>query len=43
MSRRDGTDGALRRTQMPPLATHKVDDVGLALIADGLNGVAGCH
>ena len=43
MSRRDGTDGALRRTQMPPLATHKVDDVGLALIADWLNGVAGCH
>jgi hypothetical protein len=41
MSHRDGLDGADAGTQMPPLDSHKIDDAGVALIAQWIG--QGCQ
>jgi hypothetical protein len=40
MSHRDGVDDAGMGTQMPPIATHKVDDAGVAAVGKWIE--AGC-
>ncbi len=42
MDHRDGVDGGLGGTQMPPIITHQVDTAGMAQIAAWLNGFPQC-
>jgi hypothetical protein len=42
MSHRNGVAGATAGSQMPPLATHRVDSEGLATIANWLMSLAEC-
>ena len=42
MSVRDGVGNTLFKTQMPPIASHQVDQAALAAIAAWLNGQPSC-
>ncbi|HEY6475812.1 MAG TPA: hypothetical protein VI456_04470 [Polyangia bacterium] len=42
MDHRDGVDGAMDGTQMPPIVSHQVDPDGVALVAAWLNGFPQC-
>lgn len=42
MSHRDGVDGTMTGTQMPPIVSHKVDPDGVALVAAWLNSFPQC-
>ncbi len=42
MDHRDGVDGVLSGTQMPPIVSHEIDTDGVALVAAWLNGFPQC-
>jgi hypothetical protein len=42
MDHRDGIDGTLSGTQMPPIVSHQVDTAGVALVAAWLNDFPQC-
>jgi hypothetical protein len=42
MDHRDGVDGTMMGTQMPPIVSHQVDTDGVALVAAWLNGFPQC-